>query len=294
MAGGPKQLVWLIKQWFERNYGDARREDTLQDLIRQFNELHPGDVIEVMLYIGKVDSLNTCLDKIEERYMKSDPELIIATLTKIPDNKDGKTSVWGPFQAEYRKEGAMANTRWLDFKNHLTQEWKQIGAPSGGEKPVNKALNIHTPGSEYSPFPCHYCHQKGHKAVNCPDRLAGKPKTKKNGNKGGKGGKKNGDGARGKPNKKKKDLSEIECYNCHEKGHYKNKCPKLKDAKAANVEVALNVRVVNRNEDGVCSSSSKGNTWNEYSHCGQVSKRVTNVAKKMGTKNPKCGQMIDP
>jgi Zinc knuckle len=107
---------------------------------------------------------------------------------------------------------------------------------------MNKALNIHTPGSEHSPFPCHYCRQKGHKAVNYPDCLAGKPKTKKNGNKGGKGGKKNGgDGARGKSNNKKKDLSEIECYNCHKKGHYKNKCPKLKDAKAANVEVALNV-----------------------------------------------------
>jgi hypothetical protein len=96
-AGGPKQSVWLIKQWFEQNYGDARREDTLQDLIRQFNELHPGDFTEAMLYIGKVDSLNTCLGKIEAKYMKSDLELIIMTLTKIPDNKDGKTSVWGPF-----------------------------------------------------------------------------------------------------------------------------------------------------------------------------------------------------
>jgi hypothetical protein len=118
MAGGPKQLVWLIKQWFEWNYSDARREDTLQDLIRQFNELHPGDFMEVMLYIGKVDSLNTCFGKIEARYMKSDLELIIATLMKIPDNKDGKMSVWGPFQAVYRKEGAMANKTWLDFKNH--------------------------------------------------------------------------------------------------------------------------------------------------------------------------------
>ena len=120
--------------------------------------------------------------------MKSDLELIIATLTKIPDNKDGKTSVWGPFQAEYRKEGAM-NMTWLDFKNHLTREWKQVGVPPGG-KPMNKALNIHTPRrSEYSPFPCHHCQQKGHKAANCPDRLARKPKTKQNDNKGGKGGK---------------------------------------------------------------------------------------------------------
>ena len=155
MTGGPKQSVWLIKQWFERHYGDGRREDTLRDLICQFNELHPGDYTEAMLYIGKVDSLNICLGKIEGRYMKSDPELIIATLTKIPDNKDGKMSVWGPFQAEYHKEGAM-NTAWLHFKNHLTREWKQIGAPSGG-KPVNKALNIQTPGGECSPFPCHHC-----------------------------------------------------------------------------------------------------------------------------------------
>ena len=57
-AGEPKQSVWLIKQWLEWHCGDARREDTLQDLIHQVNELHPGDFTEAMLYIGKADSLN--------------------------------------------------------------------------------------------------------------------------------------------------------------------------------------------------------------------------------------------
>jgi Zinc knuckle len=180
----------------------------------------------------------------------------------------------------------------------LTQEWKQIGAPSGG-KPVNKALNIHTPESEYSPFPCHHCRQKGHKAINCPDRLAGKPKTKKNGNKGGKGGKKSNGNGRGKSNRKgKKELSEIKCYNCQEKGHYKNKCPKLKEAKAANVEVALNVQVVDSADSGVrdgnaCSANARS-SGKSFHHHGQVCKRMAKDAKKTWMKKPQCGKTIDP
>jgi hypothetical protein len=79
--------------------------------------------------------------------------------------------------------------------------------------------------------------------ANCPDRLAGKPKMKKNGNKGGKGGNKSSGDGSGKSNKKKKDLSHIECYNCHEKSHYKNKMPKLIGDKVSNIEVVLNVRI---------------------------------------------------
>jgi predicted PolB exonuclease-like 3'-5' exonuclease len=153
MVGGPKQSVWLMKQWFEKNYGDARREDTLQDLIKQFNELHPGDFTEAMLYIGKVDSLNTHFMKIDARYQKTDLELIIAMLMKIPDNKDSKMSVWDPFQAEYLKEGMMANTTWMNFKQHLTRERKQVGSPSGGKPPVGKAVEHPNTWKQIQPIP---------------------------------------------------------------------------------------------------------------------------------------------
>jgi Zinc knuckle len=119
---------------------------------------------------------------------------------------------------------------WVDFKKHLTREWKQIGFPSGG-KSTEKALNVSTPGSAYFPFKCNWCDKVGHKAQNCPDRLASKPKAKKNG-RGGGGGKFNAkssnQGQFSSGNKQKKDLSHIKCYNCGKMGHYKNKCPKEK------------------------------------------------------------------
>ena len=34
---------------------------------------------------------------------------------------------------------------------------------------------------------------------------------------------------------KKKDLSQVECYNCHRKGHYKNKCPQQEQVSAVRV-----------------------------------------------------------
>ena len=40
---------------------------------------------------------------------------------------------------------------------------------------------------------------------------------------------------RGGGNKKQKDLSKVECYGCHKKGHYKNKCPNLEQVAAVTV-----------------------------------------------------------
>ena len=40
---------------------------------------------------------------------------------------------------------------------------------------------------------------------------------------------------RGGSKKKQKDLSKVECYGCHKKGHYKNKCPNLEQVAAVTV-----------------------------------------------------------
>jgi hypothetical protein len=69
----------------------------------------------------------------------------------------------------------------------LTREWKQIGSLSGG-KSTGKVLTVSTPGSAYFPFKCNWCDIVGHKAQNCPNCLAGKPKAKKNAGHGGGGG----------------------------------------------------------------------------------------------------------
>jgi hypothetical protein len=81
-----------MKQWFKENYGDVKVEESLQDLIRELIELHPSDHEHAMFYSGKIDNCNARLAKIDDRYKKDDLELIIAALSKIPDNNDSRTS----------------------------------------------------------------------------------------------------------------------------------------------------------------------------------------------------------
>jgi hypothetical protein len=250
-AGGTTQKsLYLMKQWFEENYAEVEAEESLQDLTREFNALHPGNFEHAMFYLGNIDNCNARLVKVDAtgKYMMDDLQLINTVLSKILDNKDGKMAeMWAPFQVKYREQGRIAGTTWVEFKKHLTREWKQIGSPSGG-KSTGKALNVSTPGSAYYPFKCNWCDKAGHKAQNCHDRLAGKPKTKKNGRGGGGGGgksnaKSSNQGQISSGNKQKKDLSHIKCYkNCGEMDHYKNKCPKEKQESANNVKVVLMVK----------------------------------------------------
>ena len=41
--------------------------------------------------------------------------------------------------------------------------------------------------------------------------------------------------SKGRNKKGKKDLSQVECYGCHKKGHYKNKCPRQEQAAVVNI-----------------------------------------------------------
>jgi hypothetical protein len=105
-AGGEaKKSVWLMKQWFEENYAEVEAEESLQDLTREFNALHPGDFEHAMFYLGNVDNCNARLAKVDAtgKYKMDDLQLINAVLTRLPDNKDGKMAEkWAPFQAKYR------------------------------------------------------------------------------------------------------------------------------------------------------------------------------------------------
>ena len=65
-AGGPKNSVWLMKQWLRLNYAEVTAEDSLMDLGKELRELHPGDYKEAFLYLGqykynsKISRLNYC------------------------------------------------------------------------------------------------------------------------------------------------------------------------------------------------------------------------------------------
>ncbi len=56
---------------------------------------------------------------------------------------------------------------------------------------------------------CHTCGKQGHLSKDCRNKTPGKPhwKPQNSGN-----------------SRVKKDLKDIECFNCHKKGHYSN-CP---------------------------------------------------------------------
>jgi Zinc knuckle len=116
-----------------------------------------------------------------------------------------------------------------------------------------------------SPFKCNHCGKQGHKAVHCLECLAGKPKAKKNSssNPKKKGGKSGNSAGNKKP---KKDISEIECFNCGKKGHYMNKCPSPCKETTAHVEVALMVKCVDLEEESNVTPKCGGCTM-ARNHC---------------------------
>ena len=252
VAGGPKQSVWLIKQWLETNYAEVVAADSLQDLQKKLTELHPSDFEQSMFYLAKLEDLNTRLGKVGANYQLDDLQLKLEVLNKLPDITDKRPyEKWSQFQGRYRENGAQTTT-WLEFKQHLTKEWKNIGAPTnGGGGKAGKALNVEVPGSKFFPFVCNHCKEKaGHKAADCPKKHIPRSvlmKQKKTGK-----GKKNGGG--GNTEKKKETRA---CFNCKKEDHLIADCPNLKAKKdkAEKVEIALAIKEV-KEELGVAENSA--------------------------------------
>jgi hypothetical protein len=72
-------------------------------------------MIAMSLQLGKVDVLTG-------KYKMDDLQLINVVLSKLPDNKDVKTSEkWAPFHAKYHEQGKIVGTMWVNFKKHLTR-----------------------------------------------------------------------------------------------------------------------------------------------------------------------------
>ena len=211
--GGPKRSAYLIKTWLDGQFGYVRAEDSLQELKKKLKELEPSDYEEAMGFLSKFEEINYRMEALDKKYKMNDLQMILEILDKLPDVSDKKPQEkWSNFQAKYRENDALKKTSWNDFSDHLMREWRQIGAPGGGKK-EGKALNVRSnaPGGKFFPGKCNKCHQKGHKAADCP--------------KGGSSEKKSG-------NSSPKDK---ECFHCHKKGHLITDCPK----KNGKVEAAI-------------------------------------------------------
>ena len=247
VAVGLKKSVYLVKKWLETNYVEVKALDSLKDLMGKLSDLHPCDFKESIFYLMELEDLNHKLAKIGNRYSLDELQLKLEVLKKIPDASDDKPNEkWSSFQSAYRMEEKLEVTTWMEFKEHLTREWKVISAPTNvdGSKKAGKALAVtKDAGSTYFPGPCGNCGKKGHKASACKAPKGSKKKGKGKSNGGGNNGGGNGggnSGGRGSSNKVKK------CYKCQSLDHMIKDCPKWKDevTKSEKVEVALMVHEV--------------------------------------------------
>jgi hypothetical protein len=111
-AGGEKNSVFLMKRWFEDNFAEVTASDSLQDLNRKLNELHPGDYDHAMFYLGKLDALNVRLGKVEPqgKYKLDELQLKTVVLSKLPDGGNNGPDKWGSFQADYVQRASNCNS----------------------------------------------------------------------------------------------------------------------------------------------------------------------------------------
>ena len=88
-AGGEKRSVYLMKEWLKLNYAEVTMADLLSELRKEKNELHPGNYKEALKYLGKLDSLNMKLGKLDtvgDKYKLDEIELKLEVLEKIVDD----------------------------------------------------------------------------------------------------------------------------------------------------------------------------------------------------------------
>ena len=107
-AGGPKESVFKVKEWLERQYGEVEAEDTLKDLRTKLAELHPADFEDSMYYLSKLEDLNTKIAKVGSKYAMDELELKLEVLAKLPNVSDDKPNEkWGGFQGVYLEKNKL-------------------------------------------------------------------------------------------------------------------------------------------------------------------------------------------
>lgn len=130
----------------------------------------------------------------------------------MPCHDGTTTDQWASFNAAYHEKNEQRYMSLDDFAYHR----ESFGSPLSGGTKTGQALNAQVFGSAYFPRDCGWCGEQGHKASNCQEKRAGKPKTAK---------------IRRNNKKRIKDESKRKspkngglCFNCCKGNHFASDC----------------------------------------------------------------------
>jgi hypothetical protein len=227
--------------WKELKYCyDVVRKDDLTNLYTNFTEtVNAGpDSDDPRLWFKKIEEVNKKVKKAGGE-LKEDVELI--TLPTVPLKASNLYKV--------KVDAIRASLKGKPTYDELQEYYRDYWFSEVREKEgvLNEAVFLKKYGFRYHKNACHACGAMGHKKVDWPERKNesnNKPspyKKKFEGN----NFKKKYEGNNKKPYKKR-NIEDVQCYNCQGKGHYARDCPqkkKFENLFVGCVEAALKVTV---------------------------------------------------
>jgi hypothetical protein len=169
------------------------------------------------LWFKKIEQVNKKVKK-AGRQLKEDVELI--ALTTVPF----KASDLYKVKVDAIKASLKGKPTYDELQEYYRDYW--FSEVREEEDVLNEAHFLKKYGFRYHKNACHTCGAMGHKKANCPERKDDgnhKPPPYKKRLEGN-NFKINYEGNNKKPYKKK-NIEDVQCYNCQGKGHYARDCP---------------------------------------------------------------------
>jgi hypothetical protein len=205
--------------WKElRDRYDVVRKDDLADLYTNFTEtVNAGSGSDdPKLWFKKIEQVNKKVKKAGGQ-LKEDVELIALTTVSLKANDLYKVKV----------DAIKASLKGKPTYDELQEYYRDYCFSEVRKKEdlLNEAHFLNQYGFRYHKNSCHMRDAMGHKKGDCPERKDdgnNKPPYKKKFE--GNNFKKKYEGNHKKPYKKR-NIEEVQCYNCQGKGHYARDCP---------------------------------------------------------------------